>query len=168
VLAWSDEFDVDGKPNPEKWAYEQGYIRNNEIQFYTAERAKNARVKNGHLIIQSHKEPIPPADIELDEEGQRNWRGVTSASLTTRNKLDLHYGRVEVRAKLPVVYGAWPAIWTLGKNFDQVGWPKTGELDIAERYGSRPTKTSSNVHTEKYNHMIGTGKGKEIDLPNRF
>ena len=165
-LNWHDEFDQDGRPNPANWSYEHGYVRNNEAQFYTTDRAKNARVENGHLLIQSHKETHPPSDINMDEASRSAWRGISSASITTQHKLDIHYGRLEVRAQLPVVYGAWSAIWTLGKNFNEVNWPKTGELDIAERYGSRPNKTSSNVHTEKYNHMIGTGKGEEIELNN--
>ena len=34
-LVWSDEFDYQGLPDPERWGYEVGYIRNNELQYYT-------------------------------------------------------------------------------------------------------------------------------------
>jgi len=34
-LVWSDEFDRDGAPDPAKWGYEVGYIRNGEAQYYT-------------------------------------------------------------------------------------------------------------------------------------
>ncbi|MBR2004283.1 MAG: hypothetical protein IJ991_08905, partial [Thermoguttaceae bacterium] len=34
-LVWNDEFDGDGAPDPEKWGYEIGYIRNNEAQYYS-------------------------------------------------------------------------------------------------------------------------------------
>ncbi|NBC27273.1 MAG: hypothetical protein GVY08_10455 [Bacteroidetes bacterium] len=55
-LVWSDEFDVDGLPTPDKWAYDVGYIANNEKQYYTESRPENARVENGHLIIEAKKE----------------------------------------------------------------------------------------------------------------
>lgn len=41
------------------------------------------------------------------------------------------YGRFEVRAKIPVSGGAWPAIWTLGSGME---WPSCGEIDIMEYY----------------------------------
>ena len=55
-LAWSDEFDYKGLPDPAKWDYEVGFIRNNELQYYTPNREKNARVENGMLIIEAVKE----------------------------------------------------------------------------------------------------------------
>ena len=48
-LVWADEFDAEGLPDPEKWGYEVGFIRNNELQYYTEKRVENARVENGAL-----------------------------------------------------------------------------------------------------------------------
>ncbi|MCA9261434.1 MAG: hypothetical protein KDA61_19595, partial [Planctomycetales bacterium] len=33
-LVWSDEFSEEGPPNPENWTYEQGFVRNEELQWY--------------------------------------------------------------------------------------------------------------------------------------
>ena len=55
-LVWSDEFGRPGLPDPAKWDYETGFIRNNEKQFYTLARKQNARVENGILIIEARKE----------------------------------------------------------------------------------------------------------------
>ena len=33
-LTWSDEFNVDGRPDPKNWTYETGYVRNHEAQWY--------------------------------------------------------------------------------------------------------------------------------------
>ncbi|HOI50197.1 MAG TPA: glycoside hydrolase family 16 protein, partial [Prolixibacteraceae bacterium] len=60
-LLWSDEFDYTGLPNPQKWGYEEGFVRNKEAQYYTKERLKNARVENGKLIITAHKEEFEGA-----------------------------------------------------------------------------------------------------------
>ena len=51
-LAWSDEFDYSGKPDPASWGHETGYVRNNELQYYT-DRLENARVENGICTIQA-------------------------------------------------------------------------------------------------------------------
>ena len=45
-LTWSDEFDKDGPPDPAKWIYEKGFVRNAELQYYT-KRPENVRVLPG-------------------------------------------------------------------------------------------------------------------------
>ena len=54
-LVWSDEFNAPGAPDPKKWNYDEGFIRNKEAQYYTNNRRKNARVADGNLIIEAHK-----------------------------------------------------------------------------------------------------------------
>jgi hypothetical protein len=43
-LVWSDEFNQDGKPDPKKWTYETGFVRNEELQWYQPD---NTRCENG-------------------------------------------------------------------------------------------------------------------------
>jgi beta-glucanase (GH16 family) len=152
-LVWSDEFDYKGLPDPKRWGYEVGFIRNNEKQFYTEARKENARVEDGMLIITARKEAYEDAEY-------------TSASLHTRDTATWTYGRIEVRAKLPNGIGMWPAIWMLGTNIDRVGWPECGEIDIMENVGFDPHKIHFNVHTLAYNHVQGTGKGMTVPLYN--
>ena len=113
-LVWSDEFDYEGLPNPEKWGYEVGYIRNNEKQYYTKERPENAIVKEGKLIITARKD-----DFILDGKTYP----ITSASVISRGKGFWQRGRIEVRAKVPVSLGTWPAVWMLPED-RRSGWPK--------------------------------------------
>ncbi len=150
-LVWSDEFDKPGLPDAKKWGYEVGFIRNNEKQYYTKERAENARVENGSLVIESRKEQYKNADY-------------TSASLNTAKTATWTYGKIEVRAKLPTGKGMWPAIWMLGVNMPEVGWPKCGEIDIMENVGYDPDVIHANIHTEKYNHVKKTGKGSKTTI----
>ena len=167
TLVWADEFDAPGRPDPAKWGYEEGFVRNNEAQYYTKDRPENARVENGVLVIEARREQFPNPAYR---EGARDWKGsrvaadYTSASVTTRGKASWTYGRVEVRAKLPMGRGMWPAIWMLGTNIGEVGWPKCGEIDIMEHVGFEPNTIHANVHMEKYNHAIGTGKGAKTTL----
>lgn len=148
-LVWEDNFEKDGLPNPAIWDYELGYLRNNEAQYYTEKRLENARVENGNLIIEARKD---------------NWNKheITSASLTTSGNKSMLYGRIEVKAKLPTGVGTWPAIWMLGDSFkEDVGWPACGEIDIMENVGFNPDVIHANVHTKKYNHVLGTAKGNK-------
>jgi beta-glucanase (GH16 family) len=151
TLAWSDEFDRPGAPDPTVWTPEVGYLRNRETQYYTRNRPENARVENGLLVIEARRD---------------NWEGkpITSASLTTKTKRPFLYGRIAVRAKVPTGRGTWPAIWTLGENVGQAGWPACGEIDILEHVGYEPNKVHANIHCTTYNHRKQTGKGRSIDV----
>jgi hypothetical protein len=151
TLVWSDEFNTAGAPDTSKWGYEEGYIRNAELQYYTSERLENARVEAGNLVIECRR------DYFEDHE-------ITSASLTTAGKRHFLYGRIEVKAKLPTGLGTWPAIWMLGTNIGDVGWPTCGEIDIMENVGSNPQTIYGTVHTQAYNHAIGTAVGGNIEL----
>jgi beta-glucanase (GH16 family) len=152
-LVWSDEFDTPGLVDSSRWGFETGLVRNKEAQFYTANRLENAQVQDGQLVITARKEA---------------WQGsqYTSSSLITRGKFEFRYGRVEVRAKVPRGRGAWPAIWFLGTNINQVGWPKCGEIDLLENVGYAPDRVHFTVHTKKYNHVKQTSKGANIVVNN--
>lgn len=170
-LVWSDEFDKPGLPDSTKWQYEEGFLRNNEAQYYTRGRPENARVENGMLVIEARKERFDNPRYQAGAaETTRRGRGrpfadYTSASLTTRGKASWTYGRIEVRAKLPPGRGTWPAIWMLGTNTAQVGWPACGEIDIMEFVGFDPGVIHANIHTRQYNHVKKTGKGSQISIP---
>lgn len=149
-LVWSDDFDYKGLPDSTKWSYDVGDgcpdlcgWGNNELEYYTEERPKNARVENGNLVIEAHKE-----DYE-----SRNY---TSARLLTRDRQAWKYGRFEIRAKLPAGKGTWPAIWMLPEDWEYGGWPASGEIDIMEHVGHEPNRVYATAHTEAYNHMNGT------------
>src|SRR5262245_20987198 len=170
-LVWSDEFDNPGSPDPAKWNYETGFIRNNEAQYYTRNRPENARVEDGCLILEARQEKFKNPDFDPKSKGKggprraREYADYTSASLTTEEKASWTYGRIEVRAKLPSGRGTWPAIWTLGTKGGNPGWPACGELDIMELVGHEPGTVHANIHTRKYNHVQRTGKGSKIAVP---
>ncbi|MCA9236178.1 MAG: glycoside hydrolase family 16 protein [Planctomycetales bacterium] len=130
-LVWADEFDVDGPPNPANWGYEQGFARNEELQWYQAE---NAACHDGLLVIEARREQV--ANPAFDPQSRR-WQSsrehaeYTSASLLTRGKHEWTYGRFEIRARIDARKGLWPAIWTLGSARS---WPGCGEIDVMEYY----------------------------------
>jgi len=130
-LVWADEFNKDGRPEPEKWTYEQGFVRNRELQWYQPD---NARCENGLLIIEGRRERKKNPRYKPDSN---NWREnrqhaeYTSASVTTRDLHKWMYGRFEMRGRIDTRAGLWPAFWTLGVKGR---WPNNGEIDIMEYY----------------------------------
>ncbi len=154
-LTWSDEFNYSGLPNPANWDYKSGEVYNNEKQFYTIAKSENARVEDGMLIIEAHAEKNKEVSY-------------TSARLITFGKKDFLFGRIEVRAKLPTGIGTWPAIWMLGINRAEIGWPDCGEIDIMENVGYDPDTIHGNIHTKAYNHIKKTNKGAKIKVSHPY
>ena len=154
ALVWSDEFDADGLPDPTRWTYDVGGggWGNNELQYYTEAKAQNARVADGVLVVEAHRAPT----------GARDY---SSARLVTRGLASWDHGYIEARAKLPSGVGTWPAIWMLGDNLGEVGWPRAGEIDIMEHVGYAPDSIFGTVHTAAFNHVAGTEVGKTVVVP---
>ncbi|SFU01554.1 Glycosyl hydrolases family 16 [Algoriphagus locisalis] len=130
-LVWQDEFDQEGKVNSEKWSFEEGFKRNNEVQWYQKE---NAEVKDGRLVITGKREQVKNSNFDpesTDWRRNREFAEYTSSSINTRGKYEFQYGIMEVRAKIDTALGMWPAIWTLGITKP---WPANGEIDVMEYY----------------------------------
>lgn len=135
-LVWDEEFDVDGAPDAAVWSYDLGTGSNGwgnaEEQYYT-DRSDNVKVENGNLIITAKAESF---------EGEE----YTSARIKSQDAFDFTYGRVEINAKLPEGGGTWPALWMLGSNFTDVGWPECGEIDIMEHRGNVQNEIKGTLH----------------------
>jgi beta-glucanase (GH16 family) len=169
-MVWADEFDVDGLPDPAKWDYEEGFVRNRELQYYTRARPENARVEGGVLVIEGrkerHKNPRYRAGSSRWAE-EREYAEYTAASLVTRDRASWRYGRMEVRAKLPQGRGVWPAIWTLGVSIPEIGWPRCGEIDIMEFVGKEPGRVHANIHFAVDGEHRSNGGNLEVEEPFR-
>lgn len=130
-LLWEQNFDA--PLDTELWNFELGNNDgwgNQELQYYTKD---NAVVQDGNLVITLRAEPT-------------NGFNYSSSRITTQDNFQFKYGRVEARAKLPQGAGTWPAIWMLGSNFQEVGWPKSGEIDIMEHVGNDQNTIHGTLH----------------------
>ncbi|MBS9525322.1 glycoside hydrolase family 16 protein [Litoribacter alkaliphilus] len=128
-LVWNEEFEYKGILNPEYWTFEEGFIRNMEMQYY---QSGNAKVRNGKLVIRAKRERVKNPAFDPESENWRKNRPMadyTSASITTKGKKEFTYGIFEFRARFDPQEGLWPAIWTLGTERP---WPENGEIDILE------------------------------------
>ena len=127
-LAWNDEFNSTTLSND--WTFEigAGGWGNDELQYY---RPENTELKEGALVITAKKESFSGSQY-------------TSSRIITENAAEFQYGRIDIRAALPQGQGLWPALWMLGANFREVGWPYCGEIDIMEIIGG--SNTNNTVH----------------------
>jgi beta-glucanase (GH16 family) len=131
TLVWADEFDKPGRPDSANWTYEEGFIRNRELQWYQPE---NATVADGMLVIEAKREKKANPNYEAGGKGWRSGKefaDYTSASVTTKGLHSWKYGRFEMRGRIDTRPGLWPAWWTLGVDGR---WPAGGEIDIMEYY----------------------------------
>lgn len=144
-LIWFDEFNSTTSTSPSilKWTYQTGGggWGNNELQYYTA--GQNASVGDGLLTISARKETI--------EENEYTSTRMNSGQSWT-------YVKLQVLAKLPQGAGTWPAIWMMPSHSAYGAWPNSGEIDIMEHVGTTMNRVHFSVHTERFNHKIGTQK----------
>jgi beta-glucanase (GH16 family) len=83
------------------------------------------RVRDGILSIVASRIPPELKPALFDNE-------YTSGILTTQGWFSQKYGYFEIRAKIPVGDGVWPAFWLLA---DDGGWPP--EIDVVEGRGQQ-------------------------------
>lgn len=135
-LVWQDEFNGSAL-DLGKWQAQIGTgcpslcgWGNNEEQYY---RSENAVVSGGFLTITAKKESF-------------GGRSYTSSRLRTRNLGDWKRGRFEMRAKMPIGQGLWPAFWMLPTDEAYGGWAASGEIDILEYLGHQPSRAFGTLH----------------------
>lgn len=150
-LIWSDEFGG-SELNEADWSYELGDgcpnlcgWGNNELETYTRE---NTSLVEGKLVITAGS-------------------NYASSRLITKGKQEFQYGRIDIRAKLPQGQGIWPALWMLGANIDQVGWPVCGEIDIMEAIGNEPFRVHGTAHYNNNGHQF-SGTSYSIPVSETF
>ncbi len=158
-LVWSDEFDGTGIDDS-KWSFDLGDgcdispdlcgWGNNELQYYT-DRSENAVISDGKLVIKAIKET--PFYM-----GEHQY---TSARMVTKNKGDWKYGRIDVRARMPIGQGLWPAIWMLPTENVYGQWPRSGEIDIMEYLGHEPERVFGTIH---YGHDFWRFNSQGLEL----
>jgi beta-glucanase (GH16 family) len=136
-LVWSDEFDEDSI-DKSKWNFEiDGKGGGNGEEEYYTDLRENAHIDNGHLLITAIKDG-------LDADGKKHK--FTSARMTTKGKFSWKYGGFEARIKMPTGRGVWPAFWMMPEDAVYGGWASSGELDIVEEVGDKPSTAFGTIH----------------------
>jgi beta-glucanase (GH16 family) len=147
TLVWAEEFDIDGPPNPDNWSFEEGFVRNQELQWY---QKQNAFVENGLLVIEGRRDTFPNPQYDPENGHWRNRREFvhySSSSIRTDGNHAWRYGIFEIRAKIITEPGLWPAIWTVGEGHE---WPQGGEIDIMEFYKGQILANAAWAGTQRW------------------
>ena len=150
-LLWSDDFNgaAGSSVSAQAWnlrycnqtgSYGGGTCYNSELQAYIPGAISNDG--QGNAVIATDKVSGTPSGATC---GISNCQ-FTSGRMDTQGKVSFTYGYIEARMKMPTGTGNWPAFWMLGDNISSVGWPVSGEIDIGEQGGDRPTRDSAAVH----------------------
>lgn len=139
-LVFEVDMSKDGRLDEKDWTYDVGEKwANNEQQAYT-DNLTNVRIEEGMLHINALKE----------EYGIRHY---TSGRVTTYGKHSWQYGYFEIKAKLPLGKGSWPAIWMLPDSIHNgIKWPDCGEIDIMEHVGRMQDQILFSLHSGRHNH----------------
>lgn len=152
-VVYRDDFDAAaGTPvDPDSWSNETGGWGwgNQESQFYTPGSENVSQDGEGNLEIELREN----TDESLWCSASNVPCGYTSARIATMDKQEFLYGRMEARLKVPSGEGLWPAFWSLGNDFLEVGWPQTGEIDIMEHVegdNGMPNEAFGTIHGPGY------------------
>lgn len=157
-LLWHDEFNgpVGSPPDRKKWTYDIGNgganpgWGNHELESYTNSTDNVFLDGRGHLVIRAIR---------------RGDGSFTSGRINTHGKFAFAYGRVEARIKIPYAQGIWPTFWLLGNDYPRTPWPRAGEIDVMENFGSRTDDASINRATLHGPGYAGKGITSEYRLP---
>lgn len=154
-LIWWDDFSSTSL-NLNNWTYEIGNgcnqgenlcgWGNQELQSYEEENISIEQIPgeegNNALVITAMK------------EGNNNF---TSGRITSQDNVHFQYGVIEIRMKVPEVEtGLWPAVWFLGGNHPEVGWPKSGEIDLMEMGQKKSFRTQQGYPNSSANQYVGS------------
>ena len=140
-LTWSDEFNgaANTPIDATKWTHDigGGGWGNAQLEFNTDRVENSFQNGDGYLVIKAIRE---------DYQGNQ----YTSARIKTQGLFSQQYGRFEARIKMPYGQGLWPAFWMLGSDFETVGWPNCGEIDIMEFRGQSLYESTGALHGPGY------------------
>ena len=117
-----------------------GTCHNNESQYFVPEAV--TLNESGKAVITAKKiSSVPQTGLCLGK-----ICNFTSGRFDTQGKVSFMYGLIESRIKVPSGSGNWPAFWMLGDNITDLGWPKSGEIDIMEQWRFETQRTSAATH----------------------
>lgn len=140
-LVWSDEFNEKGYLDTAIWSkIPRGAVH---WKRYMSDCDSCYAVKDGNLILRGI----------LNETLKNDTAPYITGGVCTKGKnLFDGTGRLEIKAQIRGIQGAWPAIWMVAEN---TPWPHGGEIDIMEN-----TNNSATVEQTVHSYYTYTLKQK--------
>jgi beta-glucanase (GH16 family) len=140
-IVWTDEFNgpAGRPPDARRWSQEVGGRWGaGELEYYTDRRSNATLDGRGHLVITARRERYTGPDGVT--------RHFTSGRLSSQHRFSFAYGRVDARIRVARGQGLISGFWALGSDLPAVGWPASGEFDVAEVLGSDPGTVWGSLH----------------------
>ena len=158
-LIWNDEFDG-AYLDDTKWRI--GNSPENGSHKYNTVTTEDGKLENENVYLENGALQLKATPLAEPETVGNTTYLCTSGMVETKTKASWQYGRFDIRAKLPVAKGMWPAIWMMPDQ-ETYGWPKDGEIDIMELISQQPNLCYGTIHcglydTDKYWHPTATCK----------
>jgi len=184
-LIWSDEFD---SLDESVWIHTVTTFPQEEFQ-YSRNHRDNTWVEDGVLHVTMtltadtygedfledgeldlfEEDPDHPCNQGWGEEqncysrsGEDIVKPLQAARMDSEKGFSFKYGRVEVRAKLPLLPWVRPAFWLMPDGAGVYGgWPSSGEIDMMESSGMKDYhcgSTSRGVDTVQTNLHFGPSR----------
>jgi hypothetical protein len=114
------------------------------------------KVRDGVLSIVASRIPSDLKEVLFSNE-------YVSGVLTTQKSFSQKYGYFEIRAKIPLGTGVWPAFWLLANDG---GWPP--EIDAMEGRGQRPGDVVMTTHWRIPETGFVESCGFDFSVPNAW
>ncbi|GAA3227953.1 glycoside hydrolase family 16 protein [Actinocorallia longicatena] len=147
-LAWREEFNGAGAPDPARWNVAVGNGINGyghkALQYY--DRASAVQDGKGSLVLTARPR----------KNGQTCWYGpcaYTSGRIDSKGKISYGYGRYTARMRTPTGVGLWPAFWLQTVATTEAAY---SEIDVLETIGNEPNRVQGFAHTLK--GRVGKGE----------
>ena len=155
TLVWSDDF-AGTELDPTRWrAPDRSTFGEANLELACLmDRKENIRLSDGQLALTAQREEPPllcsGADLRFPQ-----GRMYSSAMVSTQGLASWQFGRIEIRAALPmtpgVSEGLWPALWLRPDDL------AAGEIDIVEAIGTGRVGTEAGgVHQTIHYDYVGT------------
>lgn len=152
-LIWWDEF-TNPNLNLDFWSYDIGDGCAEEVCGWGNKELQIYQQKNVYIDEIPSEQGNYAMVIEAE---QTNDSQFISGRINSQNKVDIQYGILEVRMKVPdLETGLWPAVWLLGSNNPEVGWPQSGEIDIMEMGQMQSFRTQQGHSNSTENQYVGS------------
>ncbi len=151
-IVWEDNFN-NSTIDMRYWSKVKRYSNTVRWNRYMSDNDSCYDVKDGVFILRG-----------LINDFSSDTARFLTGGITTEKKKTIAYGKIEIRAKINKVEGAWPAIWM---KSDERAWPIGGEIDIMENYGFHNAIHQTihsyytlNINTNTLNYTVNDVKDK--------
>ncbi len=131
VRTFADEFNLPDGSQPDSKYWSRSSRENPTWKRFVAQTEAGQK-QTGYIEDGKFVALCMPNTLDDELDGNGNKQQMISASIESRYKVDVLYGKIEGRLKTDPYSGNFPAFWMMPTDQSD-GWPYCGEIDIWEQ-----------------------------------